>query len=405
MLRNQLKYLLLLGAVGLLAILYNTYYMGILFLAVLGMPFFMLLLLFYVYASVDAELVSSAHIVNRRETLPITVQLTNCSIFPITNIKIYLTYQNAYSKKKYKTEYMVSVDARISAQVTVTLKSEHAGNLVISLKGIRIYDYLRLFSLRKRQIGEVKAAVLPNYYELPEWKISGGCANLIDSDTYSTTKCGDDPSEIFAIREYREGDRLQRIHWKLSSKQNQLMIKEFSDPISCSILILVDLSSRKGKELLPFADAILECALSLSYTLMLHKQIHYLAWYDAEHKGCRRIRITQEQELFEAMDALLQAKLYRESEDIIMNYSAEYSRDHYTEFFYLTGEMDSVNPSALSLVRTQRHLLLYIYDNEEQEEVLEQSLTIQEYANDKKLEFWPVDLNNTKRDLEELPVG
>ena len=405
MLRNQLKYLLLLGAVGLLAILYNTYYMGILFLAVLGMPFFMLLLLFYAYVCVRAELVSSAHIVNRREPIPITVQLTNRSIFPITNIKIYLTYQNAYSKKKYKTEYMVSLDARTNTQVTVSLKSEHAGNLVISMKGIRIYDYLRLFSLRKKQLGLVKAAVLPNYYELLEWKSSTGCSNLIDSDTYSTTRSGDDPSEIFAIREYREGDRLQRIHWKLSRKQNQLMIKEFSDPVSCSILILVDLYTSKGKDMLPFADAILECALSLSYTLMLHKQIHYLAWYDKDHRSCRRIRITQEQELFEAMDALLQAKFYRESEDVLMNYSAEYSKDQYTEFFYLTGEMESVNPNSLSLVRTQERRLLYIYDNEEQEEVLEQSVTVMDYGNGKDIEFWPVDLNNTKRDMEELPVG
>ncbi len=405
MLRNQLKYLLLLVVVGLLAILYNTYYMGILFLAVLGMPFFMLLLLFYAYTNVRAELVSSTHIVNRNEPIPITVQLNNRSIFPITNIKIYLTYQNSYSKRKYKTEYMVSLDARTNTQVTVSLKSEHAGNLIISMRGIRIYDYLRLFSLRKRNPGEIKAAVLPNYYELLELKFSGGCSNHIDSDTYSLTKSGDDPSEIFAIREYREGDRLQRIHWKLSRKQDQLMIKEFSEPISCSILLLVDLYTRKSKDLLPFADAILECALSLSYTLILQKKIHYLAWYDAEHRSCRRIRITQEQELFEAIDALLQAKFYRELEDVLMNYSAEFSKDQYTELFYLTGEIEAVNPGSLSLLRSQERRLMYIYDDEEQEEVLEKSVNLQDYVDGKNFEFWPVDLNNTKRDIEELSAG
>lgn len=405
MLRNQLKYLLLLLAVGLLAVLYNTYYMGILFLAALGMPLFMLLLLFYTYANVRAELVSAAHIVNRREPIPITIQLMNRAVIPITNIKIYLTYQNAYSKRKYKAEYMVSLDARTNTQVTVSLKSEHAGNLVISMRGIRIYDYLRLFSLRKKQPGEIKAAVLPKYYELPEWRISGGSSNLIDSDTYSATKSGDDPSEIFAIREYRAGDRLQRIHWKLSRKQNQLMIKEFSDPISCSLLILVDLYTRKGKELLAFADAILECTLSLSYTLMLHKQIHYIAWFDADHGSCRRIKISQEQELFEAMDALLQAKFYREAKDVIMEYAAEYAKDQYTEFFYLTGEMESFHPASITLIRAQEYRLLYLYDNEEQEEIPGQLAGAQEYGNGKEIEFWPVDLNNTKRDMEELPVG
>lgn len=403
MFRNQLKYLLLLGVVGLLAILYNTYDMGIIFIAVLGMPLFMLLLLFYTYANVRAELVSFAHIVNRLEPIPITVQLTNRSMLPITNIKIFLTYQNLYSKRKYKTEYMVAIDARTVTQVTVSLKSEHAGNIVVSLKGIRIYDYFRLFSLRKKQVGEVKAAVLPNYYELLEFKMVGGASDLVDSDTYSTTKSGDDPSEIFAIREYREGDRLQRIHWKLSRKQNHLMIKEFSDPISCSILILIDLYVGKRKDVLPFADAILECSLSLSYTLLLHKQMHYLAWYDAEHNSCMRIRITQEQELFEAMDTLLQTKFFRKPEDVIMHYSAEYPKDQYTGFIYLTGEMEEVHPGALSYIRAKERRLLYIYDNEEQEDVTEPLVRIQEYG-EEDVEVWPVDLNNTKKDLEELPV-
>ncbi len=408
MLRNQLKYLLLLGAVGLLAILYNTYYMGILFLAVLGMPFFMLLLLFYTYANVRAELVSAAHIVNRREPVPITVQLRNNTFLPVTGVRIYLTYQNAYSKRKYKTEYMVSLDARTNTQVTVSLKSEHAGNLVISLKAIRVYDYLKLFSLKKKQSGEVRAAVLPAYYELMEWKSIGSGSELVDGDTYSTVKGGDDPSEIFAIREYREGDRLQRIHWKLSRKQDQLMIKEFSDPISCSILLLVDLSAKKGSPLLSFADAILECSLSLSYTLLLHKQIHYLAWYDAEHGDCRRIRISQEKELFEAVDALLQAKFYSTggtgSRDVILNYLAEYPKDQYTEVFYLTGEVKAVKPNSLSLFRTQECHLLYIHDDEEQEELTEQSVLLQEYGSGFHVEFWPVDLNNSRQNLEELVV-
>ena len=49
----------------------------------------------------------------------------------------------------------------------------------------------------------------------------------IESDSYSTIKGGDDPSEVFAIREYREGDRLQRIHWKLSYETKSANDKGF----------------------------------------------------------------------------------------------------------------------------------------------------------------------------------
>ena len=52
-----------------------------------------------------------------------------------------------------------------------------------------------------------------------------------DSDRFSTYKKGDDPSEIFDIREYADGDKIQRIHWKLSSKTGDLMVKEGSLPL------------------------------------------------------------------------------------------------------------------------------------------------------------------------------
>ena len=42
---------------------------------------------------------------------------------------------------------------------------------------------------------------------------------------------GNDPSEIFDIREYVPGDDIRSIHWKLSSKTDTLILKEASNRI------------------------------------------------------------------------------------------------------------------------------------------------------------------------------
>lgn len=68
-----------------------------------------------------------------------------------------------------------------------------------------------------------------------------------DSDRFSTYKKGDDPSEIFDIREYADGDKIQRIHWKLSSKTGDLMVKEGSLPLMKEIHIFIDLCSDRYK--------------------------------------------------------------------------------------------------------------------------------------------------------------
>lgn len=405
MLRNKLRYLLLLFFVGLLAILYNTYYMGIIFLTLLAMPFLMFGLLSYLFGRMKVELVSTAHIVTKGKAIPISIQINNPTIFPIANLKVYISYKNSYSKDRFTKVFYISVDGRTKAHVSFQLYSEYAGNMIISLKGIRVYDYLKLFSFKKKQRGEIKAAVLPMYYELPESYLDNRQTNLMESDNYCPYKSGDDPSEVFAIREYREGDRLQRIHWKLSKKQGQLMIKEFSNPMNCSILLLINLSVPLGENVLYYADAILECALSLSYTFLLKGQVHYFAWFDINHGGCQRVRVGQEKDLFEAVDGLLQALPYTEPTDMLSAYLAEHPNEQYTDLYYVTGESSVDRMDLLSIIKAQTRQMFYISDLDSELREQQMPMEVVERTSEMGIDLWPVDVTNVKRDMELVRMG
>ena len=50
------------------------------------------------------------------------------------------------------------------------------------------------------------------------WRRGGWLSPDGEGERYSQRKAGDDPTELFALREWREGDRLSRVHWKLSQK-------------------------------------------------------------------------------------------------------------------------------------------------------------------------------------------
>lgn len=403
MIWNKLRYLLLLAVVGLLAILYNGYQMGVIFLTVLILPFIMFGLLSYLFGKIRAELVSAAHIVNKGESVPITLQIYNPTIFPISNLKVYITFKNAYSKEKQSKEFQISVDGRTKAFVTFNLLSDYAGNLIISLKGIRIYDYLKLFSLKKKLKGEIRAAVLPYYYELSESCLPCRHSILVESDNYSPYKSGDDPSEVFAIREYREGDRLQRIHWKLSRKQGQLMIKEFSNPMNCSVLLLINLYVPSGENVLYFLDAILECSLSLSLTFLMKGQLHYFSWYDIKNNCCRRIRISQEKDLYEAVDGLLQAMPYTETTDALTAYLAEHPNEQYTDLYYVAGEVSTTRLDMLSIIKAQTRQIIYI-NNEQITGDVELPADLLERSNEMGIDLWPVDITNVKNDMELVRV-
>lgn len=367
MLQNKLKLVAVIILTGFLAVLYNDYYMGILFLAVVICPFILFAVLCYVHVRLSVELTTVVHVAGKGETIPISVQVHNPTVFPVAVICITVSYTNSFSEqfKEHKQVFYISVDSRSTTNATCNLKSEYAGNIIISLSKVKVFDYLKIFSLRKKNLGELKVAVLPNYYELTEDLLKDRSRMQIESDYYSSTKSGDDPSEVFAIREYREGDRPQRIHWKLSLKQDQLMIKDFSEPLNCSVVILADFGISGWDEALDITDSLLECTLSLSYSFMLKGQIHYIAWYDKFQGSSRRIRIVTEKDLFEAIDGLLSCGPYLHDVNLAANYYAEYPNDQYTDLFYVTNIITDEKLDSLIWIKAIGRQILYISQGEQ----------------------------------------
>jgi hypothetical protein len=81
---------------------------------------------------------------------------------------------------------------------------------------------------------------------------------------YSQSRAGGDPSEVFALREYRDGDMQNRIHWKLSSRSDEFIVKEPSEQVNSRVLIIPDLPSCKTDA---DADGVLDVFASISYFL------------------------------------------------------------------------------------------------------------------------------------------
>ena len=413
MIQNKIRYIVLLATIGLLSILYNEYFMGIIFLTVACLPFLMFALLSYVYGKIRVELVSTVHVTGRGERIPVSVQIHNPTIFPISGIQLILTYSNSFSGKKYKRECMASVDSRTTATVTMNMMSEHAGNLEICLYKFRVYDYFKLFSLRRKLGGVVKIAILPVFHEITEDELLNRPKRQVESDYFSAVKSGDDPSEVFKIRQYREGDRPTRIHWKLSMKQDQLMIKEFSDPLNCSVLIFANLSVSMEEDVLVYMDALMECALSLSYSFMMNGQIHYFSWYDEKQGCCRRVRIVNEKDLFEAVDGLLQTGPYSGGIDIMTAYLAEHPNDQYTDLFYVTGDINRPQLESLAMIKANIRQIIYVNDTARYSEVLNGSLHIklpiaEELMNriaEMGIGLLSVDTGNVRGNLEGLKLG
>lgn len=142
-----------------------------------------------------------------------------------------------------------------------------------------------------------------------------------DSDRFSTYKKGDDPSEIFDIREYADGDKIQRIHWKLSSKTGDLMVKEGSLPLMKEIHIFIDLCATGTKqERNDKINRLIQGVYSIAMFMIESGIPQAYIWYDKVNGVIQEYSVEQEEELYWMFQELFRSKTTTEESELMEAY-------------------------------------------------------------------------------------
>lgn len=338
MLKNKIIYLCLLAYGIAFAILYDQYISMLILIVLFCIPVVLLAILLLTVPFVTIEMPEQLGIVNKNDPFLVALLLKNRSKFPITHGKIKLSYYNQFANEETKEKITVFVDGSSEQTVNCSLASDYCGNIIVNCEFIRIYDYFRIFSIKKKIGKQIRVSVLPELREMEVEIIRDSTGELVESNVYSKSKAGDDPSEVFDIREYREGDKIHRIHWKLSSKKDHYMVKEFSLPITCSAVILLDLYYDGNKsDVYSYMDKLIETASSLSYTFVLNEYMHYAAWYDVKSQEIKRLRIDSEDDLYLLIEELLLVNSFREKDLFSRAYCALFEGEQLPNMYYVGG--------------------------------------------------------------------
>lgn len=105
--------------------------------------------------------------------------------------------------------------------------------------------------------------ILPKRYQLPDIQLPG--SRQYQSDGLALAASVGDSEEFRALREYRPGDSVRKIHWKSWAKTGKPIIKEEQSEYSVRHALILDTFQAEGySEVLEEAVAI---AASLAYTI------------------------------------------------------------------------------------------------------------------------------------------
>lgn len=209
-------------------------------LFVLILPVVLFLLSLLASRKLSVELASEESSVIREQDATVFLRIKNASHLPLSRVKIKLTIENQLLHDKQEVVFMVPARELHQDSITWRFTSKYSGMVHLSIKKIVSFDYFGLFAFSKPSDQAIHLFFLPITHFLAS-PLNIQSDFQMESDVYSSSKPGDDSSETFGIREYRPGDSPRAIHWKLSSKLDQVLIRESSLPLNSAYFILVEL--------------------------------------------------------------------------------------------------------------------------------------------------------------------
>lgn len=260
------RYLLLLVMSYVFAYLFNLNENYILLYMLLLVPIADFIYFILVKNKCEVQIISEKEVITRGEENKYSLIIENKGNITIPFVDYSVNINNKFSSNKTISK-RVAVDSSKSFINTFFLTSEHIGLANIIVPQISVSSIFGFFDKRYQINKEINTTILPDYKEISNvyqaLEIGGG---LDLEDEVNRSAFQGEPG--YEYKDYIEGDPLNRVNWKLSSKQNKLMIRKSISGSKLTKSILLDYGVEDNKEMLDSIDLITETYLSLVLALV-----------------------------------------------------------------------------------------------------------------------------------------
>lgn len=296
MARRRVLYGLALLASVLFQIYSTTYLAAFLLALAVLLPILSLLISLPAVTACRVSLLPSQPGVLREGEALWIVTVGNGRRLPLSRITVQLCCRNRMTGAERRTSLRLSGGSE-PVQLALPADTGHCGMLVGQILKVHVCDCLGLFSMRCRCASEALMPVQP----LPDAVTEQALPELPRSDgTTLRVRPGAGSGEDYDLRPYRPGDSVRLIHWKLSSKRDELIFREVLEAQEAIPTLLLDHVGTPEQ-----MDALLDRAAALC-GLLLEQQRHcVVCWLEPVTGELREYPVGGRRELDRCMMALL----------------------------------------------------------------------------------------------------
>lgn len=288
------------------------------FFLIMGMLFTVLIPLSFYAAWRLADYIEGTICIEKETVRPgeenaVVVTITNSCFLCALRGTWLLTIGNSFYQTYNSQKLLLSVPPHGQKQFSMTVSMVDLGQIVFTCREFILTDLLGIFAVHADCAMEGRLFVLPTPGDARKEPLPDTYSGIVELS--ESSRKGHDHSEVSDIRSYIPGDRPRDIHWKLSARQRELMVKERVSLAGSEHILLLEVPNNKKN-----ADKLLtEGYHKVEEMLNRHMSVRLLVWneqlFSFESYSCSDIN-----ELEKAYCEIFHTNLSVHTSDLLQQY-------------------------------------------------------------------------------------
>lgn len=260
--------------------------------------------------------------IDRKNSLVFCVKIWGEKIWFPFETKVSYRIFNAFTNEQEEFTKIIDTVPRKGAKLAYTMILEHCGLIQGTINKFEVSDFLHIFKVegKKRVAGQTMA--YPRYQKTDYQEIFDLVENFPKEDEIKNK--GNDYTLDCEVREYIEGDSLKNIHWKLTAKKDNLMIRErlATGKQRMNVLLQFERDMELNSELMDSLRWLLEELIEKEYPVQLF-------WWNSMEKQMKSVFVSESSIIEQVIYEILSMSSVMEEQNVIEQFRLEYKDTAY----------------------------------------------------------------------------
>lgn len=273
---NFLRYVIVFVLNIFIMVVFHSYVNFLLLIGLVVFTIYSVWGLYKVKESISFSIAVPAEPMVKKDRFYVRFRIENPKWIPLVNATVKIRISNPFYQEDGVHYLNIPVRAHKSTEISYPVVMDYCGRLVVKAEEVRLMDLSGIVETVIPVSQEAECMVFPKGE--PREHEAGRLYMKGVSEAMESKEKGYDFSEVSGIREYIPGDKLQNIHWKLSVKKDELMVKDRVSVSAMQLNVLVELANDEEMRLesvLELADSVTRAfvAQNLPFTVYYYSTI------------------------------------------------------------------------------------------------------------------------------------